>query len=83
MTPRNFDCLAKSEDGDTGTELTQMLIDEEARLYVCGDAKGMARGVQVKLEEILVAERGLEPAESVELVKKLRQEKRYLEDVWT
>ena len=68
---------------DYGTELTQLLIDEEARLYVCGDAKGMARSVQAKFEEILVAERGLESAESVELVKKLRQEKRYLEDVWT
>ena len=65
------------------TDLTQLLLDEGARLYVCGDAKGMARGVQTKLEEILVAERGLELAESVDLVKKLRQEKRYLEDVWT
>ena len=66
-----------------GAELVQLVVDEEARLYVCGDAKGMARGVQAKLEEILVAERGYEPDESVELVKKLRQEKRYLEDVWT
>ena len=66
-----------------GAELVQLVVDEEARLYVCGDAKGMARGVQAKLEEILVAERGHEPDESVELVKKLRQEKRYLEDVWT
>ena len=66
-----------------GAELVQLVVDEEARLYVCGDAKGMARGVQAKLEEILVEERGHEPDESVELVKKLRQEKRYLEDVWT
>ena len=65
------------------TDLTRLLLDEGARLYVCGDAKSMARGVQTKLEEILVAERGLEMAESVDLVKKLRQEKRYLEDVWT
>ena len=65
------------------TDLTRLLLDEGARLYVCGDAKGMARGVQAKLEEILVAERGLEMAESADLVKKLRQEKRYLEDVWT
>lgn len=76
-------CYVQDAMVEHGTELTQLLIDEEARMYVCGDAKGMARGVQAKLEEILVAERGLEPAESVELVKKLRQEKRYLEDVWT
>ena len=59
------------------------LVEEGARVYVCGDARGMARGVQEVLEQLLVELRGLEQAEAVQFVKQLREKKQYLEDIWT
>ena len=59
------------------------LVAEGARLYVCGDARGMARDVQNTLEQLYVRERGGSKEEGEQFVKDLRLQKQYLEDVWT
>uniref|UniRef100_UPI00358E90BB NADPH--cytochrome P450 reductase n=1 Tax=Myxine glutinosa TaxID=7769 RepID=UPI00358E90BB len=59
------------------------LLKEGAHLYVCGDAKNMARDVQAAITEI-VAECGLmEHSQAVDYVKKLMTKGRYSSDVWS
>lgn len=57
-------------------------LEEGAMLYVCGDAKSMAKDVEKTLEAILqeVGKKSFEEAR--EYIKRLRQEKRYLRDVY-
>jgi sulfite reductase (NADPH) flavoprotein alpha-component len=66
---------------ERGEELFQWL-EEGAYLYVCGDAQRMAKDVEVMLQSI-VQEFGRKDAQvAKEYIKHLRQQKRYLRDVY-
>jgi len=64
-------------------KLVMWLVDMSASFYVCGDAKGMARGVQEVVEQVVEMEKGWEEGEGVKYVKKMREENKYKEDIWT
>jgi sulfite reductase (NADPH) flavoprotein alpha-component len=53
-----------------------------AYFYVCGDAKRMAKDVDVALHEIVAEQGRMDPAAAVEYVKQLKKEKRYQRDVY-
>lgn len=57
-------------------------IENGAYLYVCGDAKQMAKDVEKTLLEILEKQGNLDEKGAKEYLKKLRHEKRYLRDVY-
>ena len=57
-------------------------IEQGAYFYVCGDATHMANDVDSALHKIIKKEGGLEDEEAKSYVKKLRDEKRYLRDVY-
>jgi sulfite reductase (NADPH) flavoprotein alpha-component len=66
---------------ENGEELYQWL-EEGAYLYVCGDAQRMAKDVEAMLQAI-VQEFGKKEAQAAkDYIKQLRQQKRYLRDVY-
>lgn len=63
--------------------MNDLIEHHGAYVYVCGDAANMAREVNVLIGQMLAEQRGLPDAKGEELVKRLRNENRYQEDVWS
>lgn len=59
------------------------LIDKGAVIFVCGDAKNMAKDVNSTFVAILAQEKELTEEAATTFLMELRKEKRYLEDIWT
>jgi len=57
-------------------------LEEGSTLYICGDAKRMARDVESTLCSLIAKERICSAQESYLYIKELRREKRYLLDVY-
>lgn len=64
-----------------GEELFKWLEDD-AHLFVCGDAHRMAKDVESTLLQIIQTHGGHDEASGKQYLKKLRAEKRYLRDVY-
>lgn len=58
------------------------LMQQGAYFYVCGDASRMAREVQATLAKILSDQRGIPLSSAEQLVKSLKVQNVYQEDVW-
>ncbi|PGH13634.1 NADPH-cytochrome P450 reductase [Polytolypa hystricis UAMH7299] len=63
--------------------LVNELLKQKANFYVCGDAANMAREVNVVLGQIIAEQRGLAPEKGEEIVKHMRTNGSYQEDVWS
>ncbi|KAI8372083.1 hypothetical protein EDC96DRAFT_439121 [Choanephora cucurbitarum] len=59
------------------------LLEQGAYVYVCGDAKNMAREVNQALVNCVVVEGGKSESEAQAYIKSLRNMSRYQEDVWS
>merc|ERR1719369_2612781 len=59
------------------------LLEQGAHLYVCGDAKMMAKDVRNIIGEVCREQGGMTEAESEAFIKKLESQKRYSADVWS
>ncbi|KAI9031028.1 NADPH-dependent cytochrome P450 oxidoreductase [Phycomyces nitens] len=59
-----------------------LLINQEATLYVCGDGKYMAKDVQKVITGFAKRFGGHDDEEAAQFVDHLRQQARYQEDVW-
>ena len=57
-------------------------IEQGAHIYVCGDAKRMARDVDQALQQIIVEQGRMKPADGKNFLQGLRTAKRYLRDVY-
>lgn len=58
------------------------LLEEGAFIYVCGDASRMARDVQATFVNIISKERELLMEKATDLVRALKVQNKYQEDVW-
>nr|XP_060630046.1 methionine synthase reductase [Anolis sagrei ordinatus] len=63
-------------------EISRILLQDKGYFYVCGDAKNMAKDVNDALVDILIAEKGVDKLDALNILATLREEKRYLQDVW-
>jgi len=57
-------------------------LEDGAHVYVCGDAKRMAKDVDAALHEVIRMAGGKSPEQAAEYVQKLKIEKRYQRDVY-
>lgn len=64
-------------------EVTKMVFDEGGVVYVCGDAKNMAKDVFAVFCEFAEQHFGVSKVDSIKEMSKLRANKQYHEDVWT
>lgn len=63
--------------------LAKILLEDKGCLYVCGDAKNMAKDVNDTLLEIIGNELQLDKLDAMKIVAGLREDKRYLQDIWS
>uniref|UniRef100_A0A672MF76 NADPH--hemoprotein reductase n=1 Tax=Sinocyclocheilus grahami TaxID=75366 RepID=A0A672MF76_SINGR len=61
----------------------RLVHSDNAHIYICGDARNMARDVQNAFYEIAEELGGLSRAQAVDYVKKLMTKGRYSQDVWS
>ncbi|XP_076972944.1 methionine synthase reductase [Tamandua tetradactyla] len=64
-------------------QMARILLLENGYIYVCGDAKNMAKDVNDTLVEIISKEAGVEKLEAMKMLATLKEEKRYLQDIWS
>ncbi|NWS97777.1 MTRR reductase, partial [Mionectes macconnelli] len=64
-------------------EVTRVLLEEKGYFYICGDKKHMADGVSDAIVDILSMEMEADRLEAMKILAMLREEKRYLQDVWS
>uniref|UniRef100_A0A671NKF7 Methionine synthase reductase n=1 Tax=Sinocyclocheilus anshuiensis TaxID=1608454 RepID=A0A671NKF7_9TELE len=63
--------------------VASILIKDKGSLYVCGDAKNMTKDVNDTLLEIIGNELQIDKLDAMKTVAGLREEKRYLQDIWS
>ncbi|KAH9509802.1 hypothetical protein Btru_045236 [Bulinus truncatus] len=64
------------------TEISRLIVDHDAVVYVCGDAKNMAKDVNNAFLDILQQTKGMSTDDANLFIMKKRINKTYLEDVW-
>ena len=64
------------------SKLVNKLLKNGAFFYVCGDAQRMARDVQSTLVDIISEERSISRSKAEDVVKNMRTQNLYQEDVW-
>eukprot|EP00118_Oscarella_pearsei_P002185 m.9777 g.9777 ORF g.9777 m.9777 type:complete len:760 (+) comp21638_c0_seq3:213-2492(+) len=65
-----------------GKDIADLILQSNATIYVCGDAKNMAKDVFATFCEIFQEHCGKSPDEAEAFLKAMRAEKKYCEDVW-
>lgn len=62
--------------------ITDILLKQNGYLYVCGEAKNMAKDVNDTLVEMIKTELQVDQLDAMKRLAGLREEKRYLQDIW-
>ncbi|XP_036752566.2 methionine synthase reductase isoform X2 [Manis pentadactyla] len=65
------------------TQVARVLLHENGCIYMCGDAKNMAKDVNDALVRIISKEVGVDRLEAMKTLATLKEEKRYLQDIWS
>ncbi|KAI8365331.1 uncharacterized protein BYT42DRAFT_550196 [Radiomyces spectabilis] len=62
--------------------LYDFIVNKDAAIYVCGDAKGMAKGVHEAFVDMLKQEQNLDTLEANKLLMEWMNTRKYLRDLW-
>ena len=76
-------CYVQHNLQQHSTAVADLIFSQGAVVYICGDAKNMARNVLETFLEIFQQYKGISLEEARKELMKLRTEERYHEDVWT
>lgn len=69
---------------ERGAELSRLMLEEGAYVYVCGDGNAMAQGVHRALVQALVQHGGVGGDKEAEAaLRGMKERKRYVLDVWS
>lgn len=69
---------------DLRAEIAPLILEKRAYIYICGDAKNMAKSVEERLVAMLAEARGGTPeVEGVKELKVLKDRNRLMTDVWS
>ncbi|XP_071156703.1 methionine synthase reductase-like isoform X2 [Mytilus edulis] len=68
---------------NNSTELSILIMEKNATVFVCGDAKNMAKDVNEAFVSVIQSYKGCTAEEAKIELMKMRLHKKYLEDVWT
>uniref|UniRef100_A0A8P4GDB1 Methionine synthase reductase n=1 Tax=Dicentrarchus labrax TaxID=13489 RepID=A0A8P4GDB1_DICLA len=63
-------------------QITDILLKRNGCIFVCGDAKNMAKDVNDTLMDMIKTELQVDQLEAMKTLARLREEKRYLQDIW-
>lgn len=64
-------------------QVARTLLQENGYIYVCGDAKNMAKDVNDTLIGIISKEASIDKLGAMKALATLKQEQRYLQDIWS
>ncbi|XP_075068857.1 methionine synthase reductase [Mixophyes fleayi] len=64
-------------------DIVKILTKENGLIYVCGDARNMAKDVNDALTDILCAELCVDKLEAMKTLAALREKNQYLQDIWS
>ncbi|KAL9546228.1 hypothetical protein MBANPS3_006765 [Mucor bainieri] len=67
---------------EDSAQLYDLIVNKDAAIYICGDAKGMAKGVQDALAEMLVEHQKMDLLEANKTLVDWISSKKYLRDLW-
>lgn len=67
---------------EDSAKLYELIVNKDATIYICGDAKGMAKGVQDALAEMLVEHQKIDLLEANKTLVGWISSKKYLRDLW-
>ncbi|OZJ03249.1 hypothetical protein BZG36_03522 [Bifiguratus adelaidae] len=65
-----------------GKEVYKIIMEDDAAIYVCGDAKHRAKGVHDVFADILVEYGQMDKPAALKLMVKWMEQKKYLRDLW-
>ncbi|KAK3914341.1 Methionine synthase reductase [Frankliniella fusca] len=80
---RSFSKYVQDNIRLNSTDVCQMLLEEDAYFYVCGDALSMARDVLAVIVDSVAKYKDVSKTDAQQIVMQLQAEGRYKEDVWT
>jgi len=68
---------------DSAETFIKWITERGATLYVCGDAKNMAKDVRSTVQDCLMSVKGCSELEAQQFIKEMQDSKKYLQDIWT
>jgi methionine synthase reductase len=69
-------------DPDHASEIADIMLNKNGVFYLCGDARGMARGVREAMVEILKKYGNMTEQDANDKILSWNKDKRYMLDIW-